>query len=37
VRFEGGILVPAEVKWIEGPLTGLAFTSPVLLDLSRSD
>jgi hypothetical protein len=37
VRFEGGILVPAEVKWTEGPLTGLAFTSPVLLDLSRSD
>ena len=37
VRFEGGILVPAEVKWIDGPLTGLAFTSPVLLDLSPPD
>jgi hypothetical protein len=37
VRFEGGILIPAEVKWTKGPLTGLAFTSPVLLDLSRRD
>ena len=37
VRFEGGILVPAEVKWTEGPLTGLAFSSPLLLDLSRPD
>ena len=37
VRFEGGILVPAEVKWTEGSLTGLAFSSPVLLDLSRPD
>ena len=36
VRFEGGILVPAEVRWIEGDLTGLAFTSPVLFDTSRS-
>jgi hypothetical protein len=37
VRFEGGILVPAVVRWTEGALTGLAFTSPVLLDTSRSD
>ena len=37
VRFEGGILVPAVVKWTEGALTGLAFSSPLLLDLSRSD
>ena len=36
VRFEGGILVPAVVRWTEGPLTGLAFSSPVLLDASRS-
>lgn len=36
VRFEGGILVPAEVRWTEGPLTGLAFGSPVLFDTSRS-
>jgi hypothetical protein len=35
VRFEGGILVPAVVKWAEDGLVGLAFTSPVLLD--RSD
>jgi hypothetical protein len=32
VRFEGGILVPAVVKWTDGVLTGLAFESPVLLD-----
>lgn len=37
VRFEGGILVPAEVRWTDGPLTGLAFSAPVLLDLSRQD
>jgi hypothetical protein len=37
VRFEGGILVPAEVRWIEGSLTGLAFTAPVLFDTARSD
>jgi hypothetical protein len=37
VRFEGGILVPAEVRWIEGDLTGLAFTAPVLFDTGRSD
>jgi hypothetical protein len=32
VRFEGGILVPAEVKWAEDGLIGLAFTNPILLD-----
>jgi PilZ domain len=32
VRFEGGVLVPAEVKWTEDGLIGLAFVSPVLLD-----
>ena len=37
VRFEGGILVPAKVRWTDGPLTGLAFSAPVLLDLSRRD
>ena len=37
VRFEGGILVPAEVRWTDGPLTGLAFSAPVLLDSSRRD
>lgn len=37
VRFEGGILVPAEVRWIDGDLTGLSFLSPVLLDTSKSD
>lgn len=35
VRFEGGILVPAVVKWNEGGLVGLAFTQPVLLDTSQ--
>ncbi len=32
VRFEGGILIPAVVKWRSGDLTGLAFEQPVLLD-----
>jgi hypothetical protein len=32
VRFEGGILVPAVVKWSEDGLVGLAFTAPVMLD-----
>lgn len=35
VRFEGGILVPAIVKWADDGLIGLAFTAPVMLD--RSD
>ena len=35
VRFEGGILVPAVVKWAEDGLVGLAFIDPIVLD--RSD
>lgn len=35
VRFEGGILVPAQIRWTDGPLIGLAFSAPVLLDTSR--
>jgi PilZ domain len=34
VRFEGGILVPAVVKWSEDGMVGLAFTNPVMLDRS---
>lgn len=34
VRFEGGILVPAEVKWAEDGLVGLAFIDPIILDRS---
>ena len=34
VRFEGGILVPAVVKWAEDGFVGLAFIDPVLLDRS---
>ena len=34
VRFEGGILVPAVVKWSEDGLVGLAFMDPVILDRS---
>jgi hypothetical protein len=34
VRFEGGILVPAVVKWTEDALVGLAFIDPVILDRS---
>ena len=33
--FEGGILVPATVKWVDGEQIGLAFTSPVLLDTAQ--
>jgi len=36
VRFEGGILVPAVVKWTENGLIGLAFDSPIMLDRSPS-
>jgi len=36
VRFEGGILVPAVVKWTEDGLIGLAFTAPVMLDRSTT-
>ena len=35
VRFEGGILVPAVVKWTDNGLVGLAFVEPLVLD--RSD
>jgi hypothetical protein len=35
VRFEGGILVPAVVKWSEDGAIGLAFETAVMLD--RSD
>ena len=34
VRFEGGILVPAVVKWTEDGLVGLAFIDPIVLDRS---
>lgn len=34
VRFEGGILVPATVRWTKGSLIGLAFDAPVLFDAS---
>ncbi len=34
VRFEGGILVPAIVKWTENGLVGLAFVDPIILDRS---
>lgn len=32
VRFEGGILVPATVRWTDKGLFGLAFDQPVLID-----
>jgi hypothetical protein len=32
VRFEGGVLVPAIVKWSEDGLVGLAFIDPIMLD-----
>jgi hypothetical protein len=35
VRFEGGILVPAVVKWTDNGFVGLAFIDPIILD--RSD
>jgi hypothetical protein len=34
VRLEGGILVPAVVKWTEDGMIGLAFDAPVMLDRS---
>ena len=34
VRFEGGILVPAVVKWTDDGLVGLAFDTPIMLDRS---
>ena len=36
VRFEGGILVPAVVKWTEHGLVGLAFIDPIIVDRSKS-
>lgn len=35
VRFEGGVLVPAVVKWADDGLVGLAFVDPILLDRSE--
>jgi hypothetical protein len=35
VRFDGGILVPATVRWAEDGLIGLAFIDPVILDRSH--
>ncbi len=35
VRFEGGILVPAVVKWSENGHVGLAFIDPLNLDRSE--
>ena len=35
VRFEGGVLVPAVVKWTEDGLIGLAFIDPIILDRSN--
>jgi len=34
VRFEGGIVVPAVVRWAEDGLVGLAFDAPLMLDRS---
>lgn len=34
VRFEGGILVPAVVKWTDNGMVGLAFIDPIALDRS---
>lgn len=34
VRFEGGLLVPATVKWSDDGLIGLAFDSRVLFDVA---
>jgi hypothetical protein len=37
VRFEGGILVPATVRWSADGLVGLAFEQPVIFDTARAD
>lgn len=37
VRFEGGILVPATVRWTADGLVGLAFEQPVVFDTGRTD
>jgi len=34
VRFEGGVLVPAVVRWADDGLIGLAFLDPIILDRS---
>jgi len=34
VRLEGGIVVPAVVKWADDGLVGLAFDAPLMLDRS---
>ena len=34
VRFEGGTVVPAVVKWNEDGLSGLAFDAPLMLERS---
>lgn len=34
VRFEGGVLVPAVVKWADDGHVGLAFVDPIILDRS---
>jgi hypothetical protein len=36
VRFEGGIIVPAHVRWIEGDLLGLAFSKPLSAEAAKS-
>lgn len=36
VRFEGGLLVPATVKWAEDGLVGLAFDASIMLDRSAN-
>lgn len=35
VRFEGGIIVPAHVRWIEGNLLGLAFSTPLSTEAAK--
>lgn len=35
VRFEGGIIVPAHVRWIEGNLLGLAFSKPLSAEAAK--
>lgn len=37
VGVEGGVLVPAVVRWSDGNVAGLAFSAPALLDFCRLD
>jgi hypothetical protein len=37
VRFEGGIIVPATVRWTSDGLIGLAFDAPVIFDAAGSN